>query len=478
MVQVILINSPTNFPDGKEFIVDATSAPPLGILYLAAYLQQQGVSVKILDPYPQRLSLEDILIEVENEQPVIVGISSMTPGIRNAVIIASAIKEKFGNMPYIGIGGIHASCDISFIERYSVFDFQVIGEGEITFHEIVQCVLSGEKLEKLYYGKQYPDIDDLPFVDRELLGGIRYVGPHDASEANKRETASMLATRGCPFECVFCSKPPQRKKVRNRSAKNIVDEMEELAKKYGIKHVDFIDDNIGLESEWLIGLGDEILTRGLTMEWSAQMRATDAKDEVFKKISEAGCRAIFFGIESGSERIRNRIIRKGVRDKDIINATNLCRKYGIESNFYLMMGFPTETKEDLKATGDIGIRTKADIIGIHLTKILPGSKLFDIAVNEGKIDKDITDKFIRGEIGTDWTSAWPTYIPEGLTINDLIDAKKSAYRRFYFRFGWMLQRYYSKPIRIISDLKHLRVAANVLLFGATKSAIDSRLKNL
>jgi radical SAM superfamily enzyme YgiQ (UPF0313 family) len=447
----------------------------MGILYIAAYLRQKGVSVKVLDLYPQKISLTDLLETIEKEKPLIVGISSMTPAIRVAVQIAKAIKEKFGEKLYVGIGGVHNSCDTTLVERYPYFDFQIIGEGEFTFYEIVQSVIRGEKPQLTYYGKTIENLDELPFPARDLLEDVRYVCPHEKSQEKPIEWATLLTTRGCPFQCVFCSKPPHRNEVRNRSAKNIVDEIEEIVNKKGITYFSIVDDNIGFKQDWLIGLADEILSRRLKIRWCAQMRITNAKEEVIKKISAAGCIILFFGVESGSERIRNKIIRKGVKDKEIIEATRLCRKYGIESNFYLMMGFPTETKEDLKATGDIGIKANADVIGIHLTKILPGSRLYERAIEEGKTSKDFVDEYIRGEHGEDWAVAWPTYIPDGLTIKDLVEAKKSAYRRFYMRPRWFFQRYWKKPSLILQDLKRARVVCNVLVHGATDSTIDARL---
>lgn len=476
MVQVILIHSPTVFYDGDKSVTDQTSNPPMGILYIASYLKEKGISVKIMDPYPQKLSLEDILNDIEKERPEIVGISSMTPGIRTAVNMAEAIKDRFGSKPYIGIGGVHTSCDTTLIERYPYFDFQIVGEGEITFYEIVTKVLNGEKIERTYIGKSPENLDDLPFPARDLLEDVSYFCPHEKSQSKPIEWATMLATRGCPFQCVFCSKPPHRNVVRNRSAKNIVDEMEEIIRNYGIGYFSFVDDTIALKSDWMIEFCDEILSRGLDVKWCAQMRATDAKEDVFEKLSEAGCIILFFGVESGSERIRNKIIKKGVQDKDIINAASLCRKFGIESNFYLMMGFPTETKEDLKATGEIGIKANADLIGIHLTKILPGSKLWDISVNEGKIEENFIDMYINNEAGEDWAAVWPTYIPDGLNLKDLVDAKKKAYRKFFLRPRWIFQRYLTTPSKLILDLKHIKIGLNVILHGYTTSTVDARME--
>lgn len=470
MAQVVLIHASIGFYNEEGIIADQTSNPPMGLLYLASYLKKKGVSVRLIDPHPERLSLNGVLNVIGKEKPLVVGISSMTPGIRTAVRLAEAIKQKFGKKLPVGLGGIHASVDSTFIERFPIFDFQVVGEGEITFYEIVKEILAGKKPKKIYLGKLIEDLDSLPFPARHLLKGD-YFSPHDKSQAFDPEI-TIISSRGCPFHCIFCSKPAHRDRYRFRSAKNIVDEMESVYDSCGGKY-NFVDDTMGANQVKAMEFCDEVVARGLKVQFATQMRATDVNEKFIKKLKAAGCREIFFGVESGSDRIRNEVIGKAVPEKKIHEAVAFCRKYGIQSNMYLMLGFPTETWKDLEDTINIGVKSKVDFVGLHITQIIPGSKLYDLAIKEGKMSPNLLDQYTRGELGENFFEVFPKYIPDGLTIEDLKKVRTIAYRKFFFNLGWIYRRitsYFEHPDRLVRDLKTFKLGLYVLAYGHTKSA--------
>jgi len=469
MAQVVLIQSPVDFYNKERVNADQTSSPPMGLLYIAAYLEKKGISVRLIDPFPEKLDLEDILRIVEEEKPLLIGISSMTPGIRVAVLIAKAIRKKFKKI-IIGIGGYHPSVDGTFVKRYPFFDFQVIGEAEITFYEIFKDVEAKKKLKKVYFGKMVTDLDTLPFPARHLLKGC-YFGPHDKREALEPEV-TIISSRGCPFHCIFCSKPLHRNLYRYRSAKNIVDEMEATYHLCGGRY-NFVDDTMGADRQKAIEFCNEIISRNFKVKFATSIRAVDIDTELLKKFAQAGCREIFIGIESGNERIRNEIINKPAPERKLKEAVNLCRKLGIQSNFYLMLGFPTETWREIDDTINIGSRIKADFIGIHLTQIIPGSRLYELAIKEGKIKKDTIDRYIRGELGNDFFEVFPKYVPDGLTLEDLKKARKIAYRKFFLNPGWIYRRvasYFKFPQKAIKDLRLVKQGLYVLTHGHTISA--------
>jgi radical SAM superfamily enzyme YgiQ (UPF0313 family) len=157
-------------------------------------------------------------------------------------------------------------------------------------------------------------------------------------------------------------------------------------------------------------------------------------------MKKAGCQKLLFGIESGNEKIRNQIIGKGITDEQIKQATKLCWQVGIEPDYYLMIGHPTETMKEVLDTVNFSLRFKPNIIGVFITMPLPGSPLFDRAIKEVVIDKDVIDRFINGEYGQSYEGCWPYYVPKGLTLSQLLDARKLAYRKFYFRPSYILNR--------------------------------------
>jgi radical SAM superfamily enzyme YgiQ (UPF0313 family) len=219
-------------------------------------------------------------------------------------------------------------------------------------------------------------------------------------------------------------------------------------------------------------LGQEIIDRKLKIEFMASTRANCIDEEMMKMLKRMGCRNLCFGVESGSERIRNEVIGKKVSDQDIIKSVALCRKYGITASLFLMAGLPTETKEDMKATVEIGSRVKADYIGVHQTTPYPNSRIYQQAIKEGKIPGTLLDQWASGVRGRDFRKSWMFYIPDGFTQKDMIDYKRRVYLRFYFDPGWMVRKLWywlRHPKRFIQeDLKLFKLIPQIIRLGGTK----------
>jgi radical SAM superfamily enzyme YgiQ (UPF0313 family) len=185
---------------------------------------------------------------------------------------------------------------------------------------------------------------------------------------------------------------------------------------------------------------------------------------------------LYFGVESGSERIRNEVIDKKVDDKEIYDAIQLCKKYRIQTWLFLMVGFPSETKEDVEDTVQIGRKMGADFVGIHLTIPYPGTKIYDYALEKNLIDHDLFDKFAQGIEWDDketFNDRWPYLIPDGLTHHYMVASKKRAYRNHYLRPQWALSRlrhWLISSDRFKADLKLMKMAPQALLMGVTKTA--------
>lgn len=466
MAKVVLIHAPVNFdfenPEG-----DQTSAPPIGLLYIASYLEKNGISVAIYDPIPQKLDLVRIINKLKKDKPKLVGISAVTFGARTAVQIAKAIKEEFGKEIVIGLGGMHISTDPTFIKRFPYFDFGIVGEGEIEMTKIAKKVLAGGKISGLYKAELIKNLDDLPFPAIHLIDLKDYYFPHGGMRGKLPLT--MISSRGCPFNCTFCSKPINRGNYRVRSGKNIVDEME---KYYDLcsGSYSFVCDTMTLFREKTLEMCNEIIKRGLKVKWMANTRVDRVDEEMIKKMAQAGCTDLFFGIESGNERIRNKVIKKNITDEQVKNAARWCWEYGIQSSVYMMLGFPTETKKEIEDTINFPIQAGVDFIGVHITWPQPGSVLYDEAIKEGVIRKTVVDDFVNGKYGSSLSDFWPVYIPKGLTYKDLVEAKKKAYRKFYLRPSWILRRiiwYFKTPEKFLSDFGEIKVGVQALLSGST-----------
>lgn len=429
-------------------------APPLGLLYIASSLLADGVKVRVVDLNALKLGLKESVDLIGESKPQVVGISATSFQLRGAFQLAEALREKFGNGVTIGLGGVHVSVDPDFISRFQIFDFGVVGEGEIIFSSLVARIINGEKVRGVFCGEQ-PSLDDLPFPARQLIDAKRYFSGD--------KCATILAMRGCPYNCIFCSiKGLRGQKVRFRSPRNVVDEMETIIDS-GTKRFWFVDDTFTVNKNYALTLCEEMVNRKLDVEWWCETRVACVDENILKVMHKAGCKQISFGIESGSERIRNNIIRKGFTNDQAIRAFSFCKKFGISTEAYLMVGFPTETIEDLRSTVNFSGELGADTIGVHIAQILPGSDLFTLALKEGKITSNVYDQYSKGEL----KGSLPVYVPEGLSLRDLQNAREQAYRRFYFKPKFIIRRL-AKDLHSFNMLKNdVNVALKLFLEGKT-----------
>lgn len=326
----------------------------------------------------------------------------------------------------------------------------------------------------MFNGEVVEKLDELPFPARHLIDTRNYGPPGkkwSKEEARNNMFASILGSRGCPFNCIYCSKI-YGKKYRFRSAKNIVDEIEALIDDYDGKFV-FMDDTFTFNRKNVEEFCKEIISRNLKIKWMAMTRANLVDEKLLPLLKKAGCTDLFFGVESGNERVRNEVIKKAVSNEAAFKAIKLCRKFGIQSSVFLMLGFPTETKNELYDTVNFARTSGCDLIGVHITVPLPGSELFESAILEGVIEKDVIDKYARGELGDGFRNVWPVYVPKGLSLGDLEEARKQAYRRFYLSPAWIMRRI-KRDLTSFKGLKEdigmLRVGLHVLLKGSTPTA--------
>ncbi len=464
-VDVLFMPAPLQFKEGENYIPkgDEASCPAIGPMYIATYLNSMGYNCKILNIGLKSLSLSETIRYIKNINPRIVGISILTPTTITAVPLAREIKKK---MPYIivGCGGTHVCTDPTFIQRYPSFDFGVKGEGELIMLEILKKLDRSEKISGLYDGGYVKDLDSLPFPDYSLIDFEEYGNPWD-KVGKRKASITIISSRGCPFACTFCCKPESRRYVRYHSAKNIVDEIE---KNYPISHGEYTfgDDAMTLNQKNAAEVCKGIIERKLKISWTAMTRPDCLNLELVKLMKKSGCRELFLGVESGDPRIRNEVIKKKVSDETIFKAIKVCRRVGIRSSIFLMLGFPSEGEKEIERTASYPFISKADMMGIHLTCPLPGSELYGQAIKEKIIPVDLIDQFISGKLGKDF-SCWPKYVPKGLTLKYLEKARARALRKYYLSpsfFSRLLLYYLRFPSRIKYD-KHLYRSALPFLFS-------------
>lgn len=417
--EVFLINPPLYYDNGEPVVLDV-SYPPLGILYLAALLEKNRVSVRVIDVGAEKQSLKTTLLLLKKEKPLLVGISSMTPSLQGAVTLAKEIRKKI-NKVTIALGGPHVSADPDFIKRIKLFDFAVTGESETKFLSLIKDLISGRRVKGVFKGEPARDLDQLPWPARHLVSLSLY---------NKR--ASLIATRGCPFNCYYCSRPAISNLVRYRSAKDVVDEMESLYLSCEGDYL-FQDDAITLNRDKIVGICKEMNKRKNKFRWAGYTRIDLVDDELLRIMAKSGCYSIDFGIESGNERVRNDIINKRFSNAEIETVIKLCNKHKIEAAGFFMFSHPTETTGEVKDTMEFILKNNFDLVGVSIATPFPGSKLWDYAVREKIISYKFIDEFALGKRGKGYAGVYPVYVPKTLNLDWLYQQRKTIMRKFYLR---------------------------------------------
>jgi len=393
----LLIDPPDRAPDtsrGQE-APRATEMhevyPPLGLAYIAATLIRNGVVVRLIEARTRRLSHEEVIERIEKEAPQFVGITAITPRVNSALYLAKKVKEIDPNIKVI-LGGPHIHFEHKTIINNESVDFCVRGEGEITVLDLINCLVKGGDLSEIkgitfkrgndvIVNPPRPfvqDLDTFAFPARKLMYHPAYRG----SWTDGQTFSSVLATRGCPYHCAFCATPAiWGRKHRRRSVENVLDEVEEIHKKFGVRYVRFVDDLLIVNKKWTINLCRGIIERGLTdLIWACDGRVGLMSEELLNEMKNSGCMVIFYGIEFGNQRILD-FCRKGFTIKQVRETIDMTEKVGISSYGYFMMGYPTETVETIEDTinlaKDLALNNGMDSAGFSIVTPFPGTALFE-----------------------------------------------------------------------------------------------------
>jgi anaerobic magnesium-protoporphyrin IX monomethyl ester cyclase len=434
----------------------ASTFPPLNLAYLAAIAEKNGHTVQLIDGEAEQLGIQDIITRVNDFSPDLIGLTATTPMFHIALEQAKELKAKL-DVPIVA-GGPHVT---HFREEifHEYFDYFVIGQCEGTFGNFLSVIenngdmggvpglLYRKNKEILFSGEnpQMVDLDEIPFPARHLLKKDKYrVG----TMKGKKIYTSIMASRGCPFKCVFCSTSIYGKKVRRRSLQNLIAEIEHLIKGHRINHFYFLDDTLTLNRRYILELCDEIEKRGLQFTWEGGTRANLVDEELISRMAECGLIRISFGFESADLKVRD-IIKKEVPIESYESANKLTNKYDIETINSVMLGLPGDTYETIEKTIKF-IRNSQTIkhatFGIAIP--YPGSEMFEMALNKQHGLKLETQDF----------SKYQRYNSAVMTVNGISPEKM---RRLQKKG---LLRIYLVPWRIIPVLKRFGIRSLIKPF--------------
>lgn len=366
-MEVLFINPNTHSDSAR---------PPLGLLSVATVCNSHGHDARILDANLLDLSLQDIVREAK-DYPVI-GLTAMTPVYHEAKAIAKALQDKV-----TVLGGVHASI---FPDKcIKDFDCVVVGEGEKTILKILDSIQSGKPYKQIYYQDDIVCLNSLPLPDYDLIEIDKYQPRYPHGKYQPWTTAST--SRGCPYSCVFCAKAVFGRHFRALTAERTARLIANLQNNYDIRDITFYDDLFTCDIPRVNKICHNLLDHCVKVSWTCEGRVNLANLETLWLMNLAGCRLIYYGIESGNQSILNSLSKRTNLDQ-IRRAIRLTHDAEIEAAGYFMLGAPGETPETIAETLEFARSLNLDHAQFSVCSPLPGSRLYQEYIEAGNPEPD------------------------------------------------------------------------------------------
>jgi len=447
-MKVLLINPPLR----KLYYSVDIIFPPMSLMYLASFLEENGHEVFIKD-----LTIDKPPIDYGYAD--IVGFTCATNQYKTALKLASEAKEE--GKPVV-MGGVHATFDAESTLRTGFVDYVVRGEGEFSMLELCQGIEAAGKdfkpekvagiswynkdTDSVIHNPERPaisNIDELPFPARHLLDIKNY----SCKLHNRKFGTTIVSSRGCPFKCTYCVVPNTNGAVyRCRKPESVVDEIENLVTEYNFDSFFFVDDNITVNIDRMNKICDEIIKRGLNIGWWCQSRAdTLIKNEsMVEKMVSSGCQQVFIGFETPNERVL-KAYNKNLSAEIGGQTVKLLKNYGISVMGSFMIGEIEETREEIENTINY-----SQILGLDYAQFSILTPFLGTKLHEQVKDRIITYDWDK------YDGAHSVLKLDNLSPQETEKLMIKAYKKFYLRFGWILKKFtIVSPKKISSLLKFL-----------------------
>ncbi|MHC1630636.1 MAG: B12-binding domain-containing radical SAM protein [Methanoculleaceae archaeon] len=432
----ILLLSPPTISAIKEVV--GTTGPPLGLAYLASMVRDEH-HVRIVDSLAEDYSYGDVKRIIKKYDPDVMGITSTTSMMPDAYIVAKMAKRYNENVKIV-MGGPH----VTFVPEKTFkecpcIDFIVRGEGELTFRELINSLdknkdpsdilgLSINMRDKVKNNPPRPlikDVDTIPMPSYDLLPMERY-------QADGVRFGTVMTSRGCPFNCVFCSSSLQfGKRWRGHSDSRVIEELRYLYEKYRIHEIEFLDDTFTLNRPRAMRIARRIREEGLDISWSASSRVDLFSDEIAQAMKKGGCHTVYFGIESGSQKTLD-LIGKRITLEQSLTAVKRAKKHKLRTLGAFILGFPDETKEDIKKTIKFSKKVGVDYAQFTIATPYPGTRLWNYTLSKNLI----------------LTFNWRKYT----TMDPIMELKNFTSGQIKRMFQKAYLSFYMRPLYLTKDL--------------------------
>lgn len=363
MADILLIMPKTGiFADETKTISWKTA--PLGLLYIAGMLKSSEYEVKILDARVES-NFEMLFKKELDKKPLFVGFHAHIGNSVKSLCQLSMFAKNYAPEIPVVYGGVFPSLNPSQILQKNYVDLVVVGEGEVTACELAKARRTKKDISRIAgiaYKKNgnvqitpprpYVDLNTLPLIPWELIKDNRqsYFELLSVNDKVPFWGISMMTSRGCPRKCSFCYNTTSfNREFRAMSSRRVAEEVENLFKNFGVRNINFIDDNFLADKKRIIGIFDTLSKRGLGIKFRCDARVDDIDEDTVAFLAKNGLKSFFIGVESGSNRILTKV-RKRISLDDIYKAANITHRYGISNNYSFVIGYPYSNSYDLKHT--------------------------------------------------------------------------------------------------------------------------------
>ncbi len=415
--------------------------PSLSLAYVAAVAEKAGLEVQFIDAHALNLTLEETIRRVKAFEPDLLGFTITTYLFYQSLAWVRALREAT-NVPTL-LGGVRMGIYPEETFSHHSIDYGCTGEAEVVLPPFIEALNNGgdlhqvkgliwrdgEKIVVNECAELLADTNTAPFPARHHLPNDRYF----SFISQFKNFTPMITSRGCPFRCIFCEQGGL--KFRPRTPDNVGDEIEECYHVYKVREFDFFDSSFTVQKQRVIDICEEILRRDVKVYWAIRSRVDLVNEPMLKALARAGCKRIYYGIESGDAQVL-KTLRKETNLELIREVMAYTRKYKIDTFGYFLVGSPGETPETIKKTIDFSVELKLDYAQFSKVTPMPATELYQMLMTEKK--RDYWREYILDE-------SKDIFLPRpGTALNEEeIQAwTRKAYLKFYFRPRYIFKAIY------------------------------------
>jgi magnesium-protoporphyrin IX monomethyl ester (oxidative) cyclase len=439
-VKIVLVHpAGSNWvPGSKDVAAVANRMAPLGLLSIAAYLEQQGHQVVVHDCLgpDAAAGIEANTQTILSHHPDLVGFSATTSGFLDGYEMAALIKTAQPSVRTI-FGGVHISAlGGQLLDRFEHIDYLAVGEGEVTMaqlasgldhREISGLVWRDGNMAVTNPQRQHIDnLDDLPFPAYEKLKNFPKGYRLPLFSYIMTPGATMVTSRGCPFQCSYCDRSVFKQGYRYNSAKYIYKHMEYLRSRFGVRHLNIYDDLFTLNRKRIVELCRLLAAKPLGVQFNCAVRVRHADDDLLKMLRQAGCLMVSVGIESGDPDLLE-VHKPGVYLKEVNDTVSRIKGAGLRVKGLFMMGLPGETAASIQKTSDFVI--SLDLDDMNMSKFTPfhGAPVWDTIAERGSMEEDWRKMNCLNFV----------FVPKGIDSKETLDLLYNTHvKRFYSDPTW------------------------------------------